>query len=84
MKTKHRFPGCKNLYSLKKEWNVHCYIIRHKKPTTWKKHTMSRGQDLRTNQPTQGTYKAKHFHVFYYTHVCAGYAVCIVFLKILY
>ena len=34
-----------------------------------KKHTMSRGQDLRTNQPTQGTYKAKHFHVFYYSSI---------------
>ena len=32
-----------------------------------KKHTMSRGQDLRTNQPTQVAYKAKHFHVFYYS-----------------
>ena len=36
-----------------------------------KKHTMSRGQDLRTNQPTQVAYKAKHFHVFYYSIITA-------------
>ena len=57
-----------------------------------KKHTMSRGQDLRTNQPTQGTYKAKHFHVFYYSSMypCLRrvylllYYMYVVFLKILY
>ena len=38
-----------------------------------KKHTMSRGQDLRTNQPTQVAYKAKHFHVFYYSSMYPRY-----------